>query len=107
MLQQKVTANNLANLNTPGYKRFYVTFKKGQAEKLSNTNPRHFSSTAEDIKLKILKDRQTFCRVDGSNVDLDREMLDMVTNQLHYNALTQQVAERYAQWSYIVNEGRR
>jgi flagellar basal-body rod protein FlgB len=111
-LQQKITANNLANLNTPGYKRYYVSFKeevdkKGEKPALKRTDPKHFKSTPDIQEPRIQRENQTTHRADGNNVDLDREMLAMVTNQLRYNVLVQQVSERYAQWRYIINEGRR
>lgn len=111
-LQQKVTANNLANLNTPDYKKLYLSFKEKQNQKgagmaLSSTNNKHYLSTEAHGKPEVRRERQTTRRPDGNNVDLDQEMLDMVTNQLRYNTLVQQVSERYAQWTYIINEGRR
>lgn len=111
-LRQKVTAQNIANLNTPGYRRSYVNFHaeleqaRGKLS-LNRTNPRHFPGTALQADPRVEVERHTSRRVDGNNVDLDEEMLDMVTNQLHYNALVQKISDRYADWRYIINEGRR
>ncbi len=111
-LRQKVTANNLANLNTPGYKRSYVVFseemlKAKQRMPLVQTNTRHLPGNPDVPNPKVQTEGHTSRRSDGNNVDIDEEMLNLVTNQLRYNALVQQVSDRYSQWRYIINEGRR
>lgn len=111
-LRQKVTAQNIANLNTPGYKRGYVSFcaELEQARRgLSpvRTDPRHLSGAALQGTFQAKVERHTSRRGDGNNVDLDTEMLDLVTNQLYYNALVQKTGDHYANWRYIINEGRR
>lgn len=109
-LQQKVTAQNIANLNTPGYKRSYIKFNEEMNKaKLSlwRTNPGHMlpgGAQAEELRLQVESD--TSMRSDGNNVDLDREMLDLVTNQLRYNTLIQTISDRFAKWQKVINEGR-
>jgi len=111
-LRQKVIAQNIANLNTPNYKRSYVSFSEELSRargrlSLKTTNPRHFPAPGVAGKPEVRVESSTSMRPDGNNVDLDREMLDMVTNQLYYNALVQKISDRYAGWRYIINEGRR
>lgn len=111
-LRQQVIAQNIANLNTPGYKRSYVVFSEELSrarEKLSlrTTNDRHLPGKDAGGEPRVQVERSTSRRSDGNNVDLDQEMLDLVTNQLRYNLLVQKVSDRYANWRYIINEGRR
>jgi flagellar basal-body rod protein FlgB len=99
-LRQRVIANNVANANTPGFKRSYVAFEdyiKSAVERrdLSGVAPR------------VLTDRRTTMRDDGNNVDIDHEMVLMAANAIHNQALTQQVTDRFALMRYVVNEGRR
>ncbi len=108
-LRQKVTAQNISNLNTPGYKRSYVSFSQEMDRarvSITRTDPRHLAAAHHEAEPVVKAERHTSRRPDGNNVDLDREMLDMVTNQLRYNALVQQTGERYSRWRYIINEGR-
>ena len=110
-LRQKVTANNIANLNTPGFKRSYVLFGE-ELEKargklpLARTDARHYPGRPGETDPRVQKEQHTSRRSDGNNVDLDQEMLDMVTNQLRYNALIQTISGRLAAWRYVINEGR-
>jgi flagellar basal-body rod protein FlgB len=111
-LRQKVTAQNIANLNTPGYKRSYVSFSEELSKAreklfLKTTDPRHLSGRGTGEKPRVRVESSTSRRSDGNNVDLDQEMLEMVSNQLRYNVLVQKTSDRYAEWRYIINEGRR
>ena len=107
-LQQKVTAQNIANLNTPGYKRSYIEFSEelNRAKlSLKRTNPGHLAAggaQAEEPRVRV----EGYACADGNNVDLDREMLDLVTNQLRYNILAQTVSDRLTKWRNIINVGR-
>ncbi|MEW5919750.1 MAG: flagellar basal body rod protein FlgB [Bacillota bacterium] len=110
-LRQKVTANNIANLNTPGFKRSYVLFnaeldKARSKLPLARTNPCHYPGRPGEADPRVQTERHTSRRTDGNNVDLDQEMLDLVTNQLHYNALIQRTSGRLAAWRYVITEGR-
>lgn len=111
-LRQEVTANNIANLNTPGYKRGHVpSFDEEMARArgdlpLSRTHPSHMPGESSEWEPEAKRETSTYQRTDGNNVDLEREMMDMVTNQIRYNALVEQISERYSNMRYIINEGR-
>lgn len=114
-LRQQVTAHNLANLNTPGFQRSDVTFEEEllRAESrmqthLARTHDRHFPMPPDpEIAPRIRKDTTTIRRIDGNNVDIEREMLNMVTNQIRYNTYVQRLNGRFNNWRYVINEGRR
>lgn len=114
LLQQKVSAHNLANLNTPRFKRSEVVFAERLRRVLENgglgpasTHPRHLPAAGALPDPAVKVERHTALRVDGNNVDLEREMLDLVRNQLYYQALIQQVSHRLNSWRHVLNEGRR
>ena len=114
-LRQQVTAHNLANLNTPNFKRSDVSFEehlisaRNKPETpLSRTHQKHFPLPPHpDISPKVLTDTTTTRRIDGNNVDIEREMLNLVSNQLRYNAYVQRLSGRYNNWRFVINEGRR
>ena len=111
-LRQKVTAQNLSNLNTPGYKRSYVVFSeelnRAKASiSLQKTNPGHLSGRDQHGSPRVEVESHTSRRSDGNNVDLDQEMLDLVSNQLRYNTLVQSISGRFERWRHVINEGRR
>ena len=115
MLRQQVTAHNLANLNTPGFQRSDVSFEEELARakaksdtKLLRTHEKHFPLPQDpDLAPRIKTDTTTVRRIDGNNVDLEREMLNLVSNQLRYNAYVQRLNKRFDNWRYVISEGRR
>ncbi|MDQ0149900.1 flagellar basal body protein [Eubacterium multiforme] len=74
-LRGETIANNISNVNTPGYKRKYVTFE----ESLNETNKKN--------NIQVKEDKSTSMRADGNNVDLESEKVDQAANTLMYNSL--------------------
>ena len=83
-------SSNIANLNTPGFGRSYSPLPGGAGEgagqaSLYRTHPRHLEGRGLQ-EPRVRTESWTSRRPDGNNVDLDKEMIDLVTNQLRYNA---------------------
>lgn len=75
-LRSQTIAHNIANANTPGYKRKYVTFEETLAE------------TAEGKPtIEVKESNDTSMRYDGNNVDLEVEKVNQASTSLQYNAL--------------------
>ena len=74
-LRSKTIANNIANINTPNYKRKYVKFE----ETLNNVN--------KTGKIEVKTDTSGAVRTDGNNVDLGSEKVNQAANTLMYNGL--------------------
>lgn len=113
-LRQQVHANNLANVNTPAFKRSVVQFEeilKNAApgnQRFAVTAPGHIGRNSRgDSGALVVKDTSTSMRTDGNNVDVDMEMAELAVNQLYYNALAQQLNDRLGMLRYVINEGRR
>lgn len=91
--RSKVIANNIANINTNGYKRYYVNFED------------NLKSASDKIDVK--RDDKTSIREDGNNVNIDSEMVDQASNTLMYNALITDINKRISIRNYIITEGKR
>ncbi|MEO9176173.1 MAG: flagellar basal body rod protein FlgB [Gaiellales bacterium] len=83
--RQTVLANNLANVNTPGFKRSDVSFQGALASALGSSN----GSTAavDDTQLTTTTDTSTSMRADGNNVDVDVESANLAKNQLLFDSV--------------------
>src|SRR4051812_37766610 len=100
-LRNKVISNNISNIDTPGFKRTEVSFEQTLQEALAGdtltgrrTNERHIpigTDNLSDVRPSLFTDKSTSMRLDGNNVDIDAEMTGLATNQIQYNALTQQI----------------
>lgn len=113
-LRQDVIANNLANLNTPGFNRSTVSFEdelqkarqQQETSPLEKTHPRHLPAPGGEVEPQVKEDTSTVRRIDENNVDIEKEMLSLVNNQLRFNTMSQQVSDRLNTWQYVINEGR-
>lgn len=105
--RQKTIANNIANVETPGFKRGYVSFeeelkrvidmKSGQAvrEGLRNLTPLSQIDSASPSK------------PDGNNVSIDAEISDLAKTSLKYKAATTLLELKGAMLRAAVTEGKR
>lgn len=121
-LRLQATAHNMANANTPGYKRLAVSFESALREELGRgdspgrlalwtTHPRHIGTGGAGrgaiAQPRVVRDERTTMRNDGNNVDPDREMAELARTQLVYQALTRVVADRYRRLRAVVQQGGR
>ncbi|NMB00014.1 MAG: flagellar basal body rod protein FlgB [Firmicutes bacterium] len=119
-LRHNVLSNNLANVNTPGFKRsdvvanptsFSNELSKVQQSRLTRTNPRHLAGTSTSSQrnelFSIVEDNSTTMRNDGNNVDPERERVLLLENQLYYDSLIDAVSRKLGQIRSVIGEGRR
>lgn len=102
-MRQRVLANNIANVDTPHYKRSDVVFEEMLAQAIGGqgtpalsgrmTNPRHIpiNSSYPSPAPQVVTDESTAINNNRNNVDIDREMALVAENQLRYNLFIQQV----------------
>ena len=92
-LRQQAIANNLANVNTPGYKRQDVTFEKQMAHALleHRTARNAEESPVDRVRPQVVTLNSGSMRADGNNVDMEAENVNAAINTLKYEALTQMV----------------
>lgn len=107
-LRHEAISNNLANVDTPGYKRQDVDFEAAFRRALKNSKYTAMDSRVDNIKLSSLKPR-TYTdyaaysyRLDGNNVDVDTENVMMASNQLKYNALMESVKQEFTNLRNVI-----
>ena len=105
-LRREVIADNISNADTPHFKRSEVTFEASMRRALQSeeyvkkesvptkrTDNRHFSFfdpvDYTSVKPRTILDYNTTMRNDGNNVDPEKEVQDMLKNQLRYQAIAQ------------------
>src|SRR5438128_1883482 len=76
-MRQQAIADNIANANTPGYKRVDVDFRSALSGALAADDP---SSALDAVSFAPVRDSSTTGRADGNNVDIDQEMSSMSAN---------------------------
>lgn len=102
-LRQKVLADNVANVDTPGFKRSEVDFEAilssamaGTKEilPLKATSPQHLTATENGLVNGIVQDQSSTLRNDGNNVDIDKEMANVAENGLYYEGVTRALSSQ-------------
>lgn len=97
-IRQSVISNNIANEDTPYFKRSSVSFESLLQDEMNSemptlrgrtTNPRHFvigPSNSSIPDSQVITDETTSMNNNLNNVDIDSEMSLLAENQLRYNS---------------------
>ncbi len=116
VVKHTAITNNLANVNTPGYKKLEVSFQDALSEalepqqKLKRTKPKHLpvAVSLDDPNLvQIRRDTSTSLRNDGNNVDVDMESAALAENQLYFLSLVQLLSSELSLLRASITEGKR
>ncbi len=99
-LRQQVIAENLANSNTPGYRRRDVNFQDALTSAIADGK-----SALENLQFTPEVDRTQPLRGDGSNVDVDKEQSAMAQVSLQYDALTAVMKSRMQIMRMVIGGG--
>jgi flagellar basal-body rod protein FlgB len=95
-LRHDVIANNIANIDTPGFKQSRVEFESYMRKALEGeesgfeakrTRPQHLSFDEEASGPRVVLDDSTTMRMDGNNVDIDRQMAEMARNSIWFETM--------------------
>ena len=78
-MRHRVIANNIANSNTPGYRRNYVSFEDRLLDELKSSKPE-----VNSIMPEVQEDHLTPTGFDGNNVSMEVEMNSLNENRIMY-----------------------
>lgn len=114
-LTQRVIAHNVANVNTPGYKKSYVSFQEQlkaalgkQTPGLLTSHPRHIGAPValENVAPRVAQEQDTTMRYGQNNVDVDQEMVNLAANSLLYDASARVLGDKLSGLGYVIRGGR-
>ena len=100
-IRNEAISNNIANVNTPGYKRQDVNFEEQLRRAMKNSRYKSIDERVSNIDLERLKpityrDHETVSyRLDGNNVDIDTENVELASNQIRYQGLTDSITKKF------------
>lgn len=93
-LKYRVASNNMANYETPGYKARKVDFRQVLKE---CDSPLHKGERNQDsYQAYITYDERTEARVDGNNVSMENEQMEVWRAQAQYSYLMQKTVNYYS-----------
>lgn len=115
-MRHEVISNNIANVNTPNFKRSAVNFEdllakemhldSGSRMDMIRTHDRHLPMAIPGKAQAVIEeDGTTTMRVDNNNVDIDIEMAGLAKNQLYYNAMSTEMGEFITRMKNVITSG--
>lgn len=106
MLRQNVHAQNVANAETPGYKRKYVVFeellKESMRLQLTTTDTEHLQATQQLAQPRIEQEKNFFYKNDENGVDIDYEIAQMTANGLRYEVLSRLMSKNIEYYNIVL-----
>jgi flagellar basal-body rod protein FlgB len=88
--EAKLTAANMANIDTPGYKAVGMNFEAEMREAMTDVDK---GRTARPVRIKAVDG--LIARPDGNNVSMDREGLNLAEAQLRFKTGVALLREEY------------
>ena len=117
-VRREVIANNIANIDVPGFKRSEVSFEMNlkralDSERAAAEEPSirtlyegHVAHreplSVEEVGPQVSTDYLSTMRNDGNNVDIEQEVMNLTKNQMQYTMLIDRVGYTFNKWNTFV-----
>lgn len=103
-------ANNIANVDTPGYKRQDVSFEEQLQHALKASKYPSLDSKVAEANLHLNRlNPRTYTdipnwsyRMDKNNVDIDTENVELASDQIKYNGITNSIDSEFANLKLVI-----
>ena len=109
--KQKLALDNIANVDTPGYKAKYALFEDELRSKLQRLSVRDGVKSGDvrdaikNARMRVRQSDDETMRVDGNNVNLDVEELEIARNAYQYQFALRQISDEFSRLRTAI-EGR-
>jgi flagellar basal-body rod protein FlgB len=106
--RETLIANNIANAQTPGYKRQDIDFQTALRNEISRFKYSSLDKKIQDVDLRKLNpdvytDHGNYSyRLDGNNVDIDTEQVELASEQIKYQALTTSITSEFTRLQTVL-----
>ena len=98
-LREEVLSNNIANVDTPNYKRQDVEFKTYLNSAIEQSGKPKATLTQ---KINNTDNSALSYRIDGNNVDLSTENVELAAEQINYNALIDSMNNEFSRFKAVL-----
>jgi len=109
----KATSRNMANINTPGYARRNVSFEDQLRDVIYSDRKLHMTvtnkghipsrpSSVSDVTPAEIKIKDEVYRLDGNNVDPEREMAILGETRMMYGAMSRYAARKLSHYRMVI-----
>lgn len=106
--RNSILANNIANVNTPNFKRKDVQFETYLMTSLSGGDSLDANVASVDLDelqpTTYVDESNLSYRLDGNNVDINTESSELAKNQLRYYALLDSMTQEYSRIKQVLSK---
>lgn len=106
LLKQTVISNNIANVDTPDYKRKDVTFESYLQKQLDGSgslDSKVANTNLSKLESSVYTDQEELSyRFDGNNVDIDTEEAYSAENQVKYYTLLESMTQEFSRLKTVL-----
>jgi flagellar basal-body rod protein FlgB len=117
-MRHQITASNIANAETPGYKAKVVDFEDALARAIdldgsgamTTSSPEHFAvgpGAISNARADVYDNPDVNVTNDGNTVDMEKEISSLQENSILYKAALQLINKKLGALKYAVTEGGR
>jgi flagellar basal-body rod protein FlgB len=99
-LRQQTIASNIANLETPGYRRLDINFEDALSKALKSSD----GFDPEDVEMEIIQPGDTLVKSNGNVVNLEVELGAMVKNSLRHTTYVRLLNKKFAQMGMAIRD---
>ena len=106
--RQQAISDNLANIETPGYKSKSVSFEDQLQQQLAEqgrTKSQQIGGIDGVSPVTTVASDETY-RADGNGVDLEKENLEMARTELNYMYSLQMVSDEFSRLRTVIDGGK-
>ncbi len=107
--RETVLANNIANVDTPGYKRKDLDFEGVLKQELGRCKHTSLDTKISNIHLdhlnpSVYTDMSNYSyRLDGNNVDIDNEEVEYASEQIRYQGITTSINNEFTRMKSVIS----
>jgi len=102
IFRNEIISNNIANADTPGFKKSRVEFE-GSLQKALDNISRTGVKDLGGVSMRAVTMHDSFnYRIDENNVDMETEMADLYQNAAKYDALVSMVTNNNRRLNIVI-----
>lgn len=106
--REAILANNISNVDTPGYKRKDLNFEGVLSQELGRCKHQSLDKKISELDTSkltanVYTDHSNYSyRMDGNNVDIDTENVELASEQIKYGALTSSISSQFSRMKSVL-----
>lgn len=106
--REAILANNISNVDTPGYKRKDLNFEGVLSQELGRCKHQSLDKKISELDTSkltanVYTDHSNYSyRMDGNNVDIDTENVELASEQIKHEALTSSISSQFSRMKSVL-----